>query len=216
MDNVTHALAGVLVAEAVCVWRRPSEESGRFRTAALWTSALANNLPDLDFVYRGITPGKIGYLLHHRGHTHTVPGALALGALCLAGVTVWSRLRGVRFDARDFRTLAGLAGAGSLLHLFFDFQNNYGVHPFWPFDANWYYGDTLFIVEPLLLCVAVPVLALLARTRVASIVLIVLLLGALAYGARMRAVPIAEILGLITVATAFAAAGRPLSRAGKV
>jgi inner membrane protein len=35
-----------------------------------------------------------------------------------------------------------------VLHITMDGLNVYGVHPFWPFDASWYYGDLVFIVEP--------------------------------------------------------------------
>jgi inner membrane protein len=31
-----------------------------------------------------------------------------------------------------------------------DWWNIYGVHPFYPFDNKWYYGDAIFIVEPLI------------------------------------------------------------------
>src|SRR5215475_12219034 len=117
MDNVTHSLAGVLVAELVCLARPDEPGADDFRSAALWTSLVANNLPDLDFVYRRITPGKLGYLLHHRGHTHTVVGALALSALAMGLVVAVARVRSVRFDAASLRLLAALATAGTLLHV---------------------------------------------------------------------------------------------------
>jgi len=34
-----------------------------------------------------------------------------------------------------------------------DFSNNYGVHPFWPLNSGWFYGDAVFIVEPWLLLI---------------------------------------------------------------
>ncbi|HEX4334284.1 MAG TPA: metal-dependent hydrolase [Polyangiaceae bacterium] len=216
MDNVTHSLAAVLLAEAMCDARAPSPEASRFRTAALWTSLLANNFPDFDFVYRGITPGKLGYLLHHRGHTHTVIGALVLSGVSLLVVYAVARMRAVRFDARDWRALGLLAVVGTLLHITFDLQNNYGVHPFWPFDDRWYYGDFLFIVEPLLLAVAIPTIALLAETRVAKLAVTALFAAALVFGAVARAVPPAEIVGLVFVAVLVALAARALSRRGRI
>jgi inner membrane protein len=39
---------------------------------------------------------------------------------------------------------------GVFCHLGADFCNDYGVHPFSPFLNHWFYGDTLFIVEPLI------------------------------------------------------------------
>jgi inner membrane protein len=43
--------------------------------------------------------------------------------------------------------LAAVAG-GLLLHIGMDYLNVYGVHPFYPFDNRWLYGDLVFIVEP--------------------------------------------------------------------
>jgi inner membrane protein len=216
MDNVTHSLAAVLLAEAVCAARRASPEAPRFRAAALAASLLANNLPDLDFAYRRITPGKLGYLLHHRGHTHTLLGAFVLSVVAFVLVLAWSRLRGVRFDAGSVRALAGVTLFGSMLHIGMDFQNNYGVHPFWPVDDRWFYGDTLFIVEPLLWSVSIPIIAVLARTRIAAVAVVALFLSGLAFGARARAVPASEIAGLLLVAVAIAFAAWRLSRPGRV
>lgn len=39
---------------------------------------------------------------------------------------------------------------GPVLHVVMDSLNNYGVHPFWPVSNRWFFGDTLFIIEPLL------------------------------------------------------------------
>jgi inner membrane protein len=46
-----------------------------------------------------------------------------------------------------------------------DSLNVYGVHPFWPLDPDWYYGDLVFIVEPVFwIGFGVP-LAALVRSR---------------------------------------------------
>jgi sec-independent protein translocase protein TatC len=49
---------------------------------------LAGNFPDLDLVLTPLLPAPLGYLLHHRGHTHTVlyalPQMLLLAALMVA------------------------------------------------------------------------------------------------------------------------------------
>jgi inner membrane protein len=52
-----------------------------------------SNLPDLDALYTGITGGKLGYLLHHRGHTHTLVGAVAIGLAMYALCMLWMRWR---------------------------------------------------------------------------------------------------------------------------
>jgi inner membrane protein len=199
LDNVTHTLIGLVAGDALFAWRArrsraepaaalplAQQEPGALvnsalRRATLLTSVLANNLPDLDFLYRGITPGKLGYLLHHRGHTHTFVASVPL-ALISVGITAWVlRARGRHLPLRDYWFLVGVALLGGALHILFDFGNNYGVHPFWPFDNRWYYGDAIFIVEPWLIVVLAGV-ALGARrsalTRNALWVLVALLLGA--------------------------------------
>jgi inner membrane protein len=158
LDNVTHSLAGMLVAEAVCALRR--EQRPHVRAAAYLTSALGNNLPDSDIVYSWLDgPKPLGSLLHHRGHTHTL--ALALPMAWLLGVALerWFAKRHPDAGRAERRLILGLALAGPLLHLLMDFGNNYGVHPFWPISGRWFYGDSIFIVEPLWLAVLVPILA---------------------------------------------------------
>jgi len=216
MDNATHCLAAVLVAEAVSEVRGDRPDAARFRTSALWVSLLANNLPDLDFLCRKLTPGKLGYLLHHRGYSHTIVVAIALGLVAFALVVGPERPSRVRFEARARRMRLGLALFGSLLHIAMDFQNNYGVHPFWPFDDRWYYGDFLYIVEPLVWAFAVPVIALLARTRIARSSLAVGFTGILVYGLVARHVAVSQGLGLLFVAACVTLVARTLSRRGRI
>src|SRR5262245_24597773 len=139
--------------------------------AAYFCSALANNLPDFDFAYTRIVPGKLGYLLHHRGHTHTVAIGLLLGVIPLVLVRIWARRRAVRFDASDWRALTALSLAGPLLHVMMDFANTYGVHPFWPLWSRWFYGDLLFIVEPYLWAAVLPQLLFATRAPLGKVLL---------------------------------------------
>jgi inner membrane protein len=76
--------------------------------------------------------------------------ALAEAALLLVLVwLLWPSARRLLRESPTARLGALLAsGAGLLLHIGMDSLNVYGVHPFWPFDPNWYYGDLVFIVEP--------------------------------------------------------------------
>ena len=125
----------------------PSAEA--FRGAAWLVSAAANNLPDLDFVYVAITGGRLGYLLHHRGHTHTLGAAPILALLTWALVAyVWKR-RGRALTRDDHGWLGALPLGGIALHVGMDSLNDYGVHPLWPLSGRWFHGDTIFIVEPL-------------------------------------------------------------------
>jgi len=177
VDNVTHALAGLVLAEATVAVRRARGEAPNesFRRAALIAGLVAAELPDADLLYAGHAgTGRLGYLLHHRGHTHTVViGALL--ALLVWGVTALATRR--RSAPNDNRWLLALCLTATLVgHLALDWTNNYGVHPFWPVDDRWYYGDAVFIVEPWLWVVSIPPLLLLARSAAMRVLLGLLLL----------------------------------------
>src|SRR4051812_25083089 len=153
MDNVTHTLAGLLLAESAVRLRTRRggvEPSPRFRAIAAASSAIAANLPDSDLAYTGLGGDRLTYMLHHRGYTHTVVIAI-LGAVLLWGIAwlVWrwrARAAPDAPDAPDARWLLGLLIVSTLSHLVLDWTNSYGVHPFWPFDNRWRYGDSVFIV----------------------------------------------------------------------
>lgn len=152
MDNITHTLVGLVVADGAVALRKrlktPFTEAAR--PAAYLISALANNLPDSDLLYTSMSHDRVGYLLYHRGFTHTLVACLPLAIV--AGCIAWffNRRNWQKFTVSDLRWLGGLAVLGTFLHIGCDALNSYGVHPFWPFDNRWYYGDTLFIVEPTL------------------------------------------------------------------
>ncbi len=207
MDNVTHALAGLLIAEAVVLAlpERPAPAVCRY----LWfASALSNNVPDFDFLYRRITPGKVGYLLHHRGHTHTLLVGLVLGVLTFALVLGFARARKTPLSRRERTALLALSLVGPLVHIAMDASNNYGVHPFWPLYDGWLYGDVVFIVEPWFWVLAVPPLAFAATSLVARGLFAAILLGglALAWLTGFADRPTALVLTLASAAVTFGAA----------
>jgi len=212
VDNVTHALAGLLLADATMTWvssRHSGPEtvpmSRRFAGVAAVLGVVAAELPDSDLVYSGsvLGMGKLGYLLHHRGHTHTVVWAV-VGALLLWVVAQWWLQRGATSDERTWlaregrRPLLVLALMGTLSHILLDWTNSYGVHPFWPFDNRWYYGDAVFIVEPWLWVVAIPAVLYSRRSRWAPVILAVLLAVILAasWGLGQVVRPVAILLTL--------------------
>ncbi len=178
MDNLTHSLAGMLLAEAALALpsrRHPTSRS--FRIAAYLVSVFANNAPDLDFLYTRITDPPIGYLLHHRGHSHTLPIAIAITVATIAVSTAVARRRGLSWTRDERLGIALLAALGPLVHMAMDFSNNYGVHPFWPFYDGWIYGDAVFIVEPFFWAVAIPPLVFAAHARVTRVALVILLVA---------------------------------------
>src|SRR3954469_15804486 len=77
MENLTHSLIGATLAEIAL----PKSATKTQRTLFYVSGILAANLPDADLLYTSITPAPLGYLLHHRGHTHTIAGLVALAAL---------------------------------------------------------------------------------------------------------------------------------------
>jgi inner membrane protein len=202
MDNFTHTLAALLVAETAIAFAPETARavSARSRRILLTASAVSNNLPDADFVYAGITPGKLGYLLHHRGHTHTLVIGLLLGLACFWLGSRWLAGRSKSGTAFERRLLLGLCLLGPVLHLALDATNNYGVHPFWPLYSGWFYGDTVFIVEPWLWVVTLPVLIAGAQTRVGRWIWIVMLLAGLGLAWAFPGLPAINAVALTLVA----------------
>lgn len=194
MDNITHSLAGLLLAGAAVQLRArrvPPHGTGdpAFATAAAFTGAVGANLPDIDVVWGAALKAAGVYdsllaLLHHRGYTHTLLAAV-LGVPLLWGMALMvhrSQLQQPR-DAVPARTgergwLFALAAVAILSHLCLDFTNDYGVHPLSPFVNAWTFGDTMFIIEPWLWIVSVPMLIRGTTRRVPHVLLWgVLLLG---------------------------------------
>jgi inner membrane protein len=203
MDNVTHALAGLLLADIavrVIEHRQGAPVERPVRRAAAVLGVVAAELPDLDILYSGpvLGMGKLGYLLHHRGHTHTLLLAI-VAAFALWGLTLLLQRSVRRGPARH--TLLGLALAGTLSHIALDFTNSYGVHPFWPVHNGWVYGDAVFIVEPWLWVIGIPPLLLGARSRVGQgllwFALAAILVAAFALGAVPRALAVALVVSAL-------------------
>jgi inner membrane protein len=173
-----------------------SAASPSYRAAALTTAVLANNVPDFDFLYVGITGGRLGYLLHHRGHTHTLAAAPLLALLGVALVAFGFRLAKRVLTRRDLAHLGLCAVLGCVLHVFMDFGNNYGVHPFWPLYDGWLYGDAIFIIDPWLIIVLVGMGVGVGASRPlrGALVLAALALLALAWAVQLTSVGLASAL----------------------
>jgi len=177
LDNITHSVVGLGVGELLqrSLPREadPARQQTRHRLL-LTACAAASNFPDLDLVFTRLAPGPLGYLLHHRGHTHTLlfllPQALLLLALLWA---LWPNARALlRESSAARRGLVLALAAGFLLHLGMDLLNNYGVHPFYPFSGAWYFGDMIYIIEPLFWVVFGVPLAMSMQARRARLLLL--------------------------------------------
>lgn len=143
MDNLTHSLVGAVMGQA-----------GLKRTTGLAMPALiiGANLPDVDAACFFWLEGT-EHLAFRRGITHGPP-ALVLLPLVLAGLLWgwdrWQARRGTRPEARlpvRFGWLYAMAFIGCLSHPFFDWLNVYGIRLLEPFSSQWFYGDTLFIID---------------------------------------------------------------------
>src|SRR5260370_18476202 len=179
MDNIAHALVGAARGRAV---------ADRTVRAAALIGAIAGNAPD--WAEPLVTPGAwtpragVSYLVYHRGITHSLLGAaveiVVLTALGGAILTWWARRRGEAAPA--WRWIAACVATTVLSHLYLDWQGSYGLRPFLPWSARWYYADWVAIVDPFFW--VVPLLAL-------------------AWGARRHWAPalafLAPLLGFVTL-----------------
>lgn len=75
MDNLSHSIIGLAVGELVqrslALEHDPAAQQQR-RRLLLVAGFLASNFPDLDLFLTPLLQRPLGYLLHHRGHTHTL------------------------------------------------------------------------------------------------------------------------------------------------
>lgn len=183
MDNLSHSVSGLAAGELIHRFlpreAHPAHQHVR-RRLLLFSAWAANNVPDLDIVLAPLLPAPLGYLLHHRGHTHTLLYAIAQALLLMTIIWLaWPSARRLVRHSRSARNGAILAiGLGFVLHLLMDYLNSYGIHPFHPFDSRWLYGDMIFIIEPLFwVAFGVP-MAMMVPRRALRIALLALLAGA--------------------------------------
>jgi inner membrane protein len=187
--------------------RRAALPDGTFRRLLVVCLVAGSNLPDADLLYTSFGGGPLAYVLQHRGYTHTLVGALAGAALLWGVCALWLRYRQLRATALEQVWIATAGVTGVLLHLGMDYTNNYGVHPFWPFYNGWVYGDSVYILEPLLWLAAAPLVFLLES--VAARVLVALLLGAITLAVLLSGVvALPAVMGFVVLAAAMLAAGR--------
>ncbi len=114
MDNLTHTLVGVGMAQAFFRRRVPE---------AVLILALASNLPDVDALVH-LSGDPISITLRRSfGHSLlTIP-------LLSAGLAMILKRR---YPRTDDLTLFGLCLLGAMVHFFFDLVNSFGILPLWP------------------------------------------------------------------------------------
>ncbi|WP_332876949.1 metal-dependent hydrolase [Massilia sp. S19_KUP03_FR1] len=220
MDNLTHSIIGLAAGELIdrALPAEPTPERARARHRLLLvTGALASNFPDIDLVFMPFLSRPLGYLLEHRGHTHTVLFAIPQMLLLVALLwLLWPAARNLlRVSAAARKGVAIAAGLGLLLHLGMDYLNSYGLHPFAPVDARWLYGDVLYIIEPVFwVLLGVPLILQIQRPAVR--IGLLALLAAILIGCTAAGFLLWPSLALLAVAALAVARGRRALLTGSV
>jgi inner membrane protein len=156
MDNLCHTLAGAALGEA-----------GLKRRTAFGSATLiiASNLPDVDVAVFATDTLAMSF---RRGWTHGVVAQLVLPAV-LAGVMYGlSRTRTRTARAVSLGGLLLLSYVGTWCHIFMDWLNSYGVRLLKPFSDRWFYGDALYIVDPILYVMFAAAIVLARRAETGS------------------------------------------------
>ena len=136
MDPICHTFVGAALAE-----------TGLKRRSAGAAAALVigANLPDIDGVATLL--GGDGSLYWRRGWSHGIPALIVLPFLLAVAMVWWQRWRGRGDEVRP-GWLLGLSMIAVWSHPSLDWLNTYGMRWLMPLDGPWFYGDTLFVVDP--------------------------------------------------------------------
>lgn len=137
MDPLTHTLVGANLAAT-----RLGEKT-RLAAAALVIGA---NLPDIDGITYFIDSDlALGF---RRGWTHGVLALVVLPSLMTALLMLYARLRPDPEHRVDARWLLLLSTIGVWSHPSLDWLNTYGLRWLMPFSGRWFYGDSVYIMDP--------------------------------------------------------------------
>lgn len=133
MDSITHIALGACVGEAFF-------ERGFGKKAMVW-GALAQSIPDIDFVASFWLPTSDD-LLVHRGFTHSLLFALMIVPLMAVAANRIHHPRNISYR-KWFLFFAVEVG----LHLFLDAFNNYGIGWLEPFSHARYSFNTIYVLD---------------------------------------------------------------------
>ena len=140
MDPLAHTLFGAAMAETGL------KKYSRYATATLLIGA---NLPDIDAA--AMLWGADISLYIRRGWSHGVLAMVVLPVVLVGGIWLWHRWRNRRRpDAPPVHWLwlVAISFIAVWSHPLLDWLNTYGIRLLMPFDDTWFYGDTLFIIDP--------------------------------------------------------------------
>jgi inner membrane protein len=137
LDNLTHSLVGALLGRMGLK---------RLTPRAMPALIISANLPDIDsFVapWFGVSARTA-----HRGFTHGIGGLVTMPFLAAAIILLWERLRPGKEGPIKLGGLLLACFLGTLSHPLLDYLTGYGTRLLEPFSHRWFYGDTLFIIDP--------------------------------------------------------------------
>jgi inner membrane protein len=144
LDNICHTLVGAALAQ-----------TGLKRRTGLASATLmiGANFPDIDVL--SVPFGRATEF--RRGWTHGVLALVVLPFVLTAIMVAWDRYKRRSQEAERSpvvpRQLLLLSSLSILTHPTLDWMNSYGMRWLMPFSGRWFYGDSLFIVDPWLLLV---------------------------------------------------------------
>ncbi len=139
MDNLCHSMLGGALGKAGLASRTP---------LGMTTLIVANNLPDVDVAVFATDTLAMSF---RRGWTHGVLAQATLPIVLTAIIVACDRLfrRNAPERAKPIEIL-WLSYLGVVCHVFLDFLNSYGVRLLMPFSERWFYGDALYIIDPIM------------------------------------------------------------------
>ncbi len=140
MDPLTHTLVGANLAATRL------RDTTRFAAAAL---VIGVNAPDIDAVTYAFADSDFS-LGFRRGWTHGVLALVVLPFVLTGSLLLYDRLRPSSTAKARAGWLLLLSTLAVLTHPFLDWLNTYGMRWLMPFDGTWFYGDSVFIMDPLL------------------------------------------------------------------
>lgn len=135
MDSLTHIVLGACIGEAVA-----GKQLGK---KAMWMGALAQSIPDIDFVTT-LWLNDADDIISHRGITHSFLFAVVV-TFILAAVCRYF-FRSLQIGWRSWFLLFGL---NIMTHLFIDSLNAYGIGWLEPFSDKRFSFHILFVADPL-------------------------------------------------------------------
>ena len=140
VDNICHTLVGAALARTGLRRRTPLASA---------TMMIGANFPDIDVL--SVAFGNS--LAFRRGLTHGIPALIVSPFVLTVLILLWDRYRRRGESPVLPVQILLLATIAIWTHPTLDWMNSYGMRWLMPLDGTWFYGDSLFIVDPWLLIV---------------------------------------------------------------